>query len=207
MFRRISISSFRFLLAGKGLSFRTGQHFGEAFLVGVFVGFVVVAFRYLIPRQRNDNPKSAVILAEATGFNLPEGTTTFLTPQSKAMVGWERTKPSYEEEYKADAQMAQRSQYGEGFTFPCLFRVPFAATLSQHINLFERHMNIGTFGILAGNVERCFRNVPRRHRSLWQRCRQRAGDAAAACADVENRAALEGLYTPPTEFVGLRPRY
>lgn len=48
MFRRISISSFRFLLAGKGLSFRTGQHFGEAVLVGVFVGFVVVAFRYLI---------------------------------------------------------------------------------------------------------------------------------------------------------------
>ncbi len=48
MFRRISISSFRFLLAGKGLSFRTGQHFGEAVLVGLFVGFVVVAFRYMI---------------------------------------------------------------------------------------------------------------------------------------------------------------
>ncbi len=48
MFRRISISSFRFLLAGKGISFRTGQHFGEAVLVGLFVGFVVVAFRYMI---------------------------------------------------------------------------------------------------------------------------------------------------------------
>ena len=52
-----------------------------------------VAFRYLIPRQKNDNPKSAVIQCEATGFSLSEGTTTFLTPQSKPMVGWERTKP------------------------------------------------------------------------------------------------------------------
>ncbi len=83
-----------------------------------------VAFRYLIPRQKNDNPKSAVILSEATGFSLPEGTTTFLTPQSKSMVGWERTKPSYEEVYKADAPMSARSQYGEGYTFPCLFGLP-----------------------------------------------------------------------------------
>ena len=83
-----------------------------------------VAFRYLIPRQKNDNPKSSVILSEATGFSLPEGTTTFLTPQSKSMVGWERTKPSYEEVYKADAPMSARSQYGEGYTFPCLFHVP-----------------------------------------------------------------------------------
>ena len=82
-----------------------------------------VAFRYLIPRQKNDNPKSAVIECEATAFSLPEGTTTFLTPQSKPMVGWERTKPSYEEEYKADAPMTARSQYGEGYTFPCLFRI------------------------------------------------------------------------------------
>ncbi len=83
-----------------------------------------VAFRYLIPRQKNDNPKSAVIQSEATGFSLPEGTTTFLTPQSKAMVGWERTKPSYEEGYKPDAPMTARSQYGEGYTFPCLFHAP-----------------------------------------------------------------------------------
>ena len=85
-----------------------------------------VAFRYHIPRQKGDNPKSAVIMSEATAFTLPQGTTTFLTPQSKAMVGWERTKPSYEEEYKADMPMTARSQYGEGYTFPCLFRLPAA---------------------------------------------------------------------------------
>ncbi len=82
-----------------------------------------VAFRYLIPRQKGDNPKSAVIMSEQTSFRLPDGTTTFLTPQSDAMIGWERTKPSYEEVYQADAPMTQRSQYGHGFTFPCLFRV------------------------------------------------------------------------------------
>ena len=48
MLRRIAISSWKFLLAGKGISFRTGQFFGEAMLVGLFTGFVVVAFRYLI---------------------------------------------------------------------------------------------------------------------------------------------------------------
>ena len=48
MFRRISISSWKFLLAGKGISFRTGQYFVESMLVGLVVGFVVVAFRYMI---------------------------------------------------------------------------------------------------------------------------------------------------------------
>ena len=49
MFRRLSISSFRFFLAGKGLSFHTtGRYLGEALLVGIVTGLVVVAFRWLI---------------------------------------------------------------------------------------------------------------------------------------------------------------
>ena len=82
-----------------------------------------VAFRYLIPRQKEDNPKTAIITEEATSFRLPDGTTTFLTPQIDPMKGWERTKPSYEEEYKADAPMTERSRYGQGYTFPCLFKI------------------------------------------------------------------------------------
>ena len=97
---------------------------GQKMSVEFLVSNNDVAFRYHIPRQKGDNPKSAVILSETTGFSLPEGTTTFLTPQSKAMVGWERTKPSYEEVYTADAPMTARSQYGEGYTFPCLFGLP-----------------------------------------------------------------------------------
>ena len=82
-----------------------------------------IAFRYEIPRQKDDNPKCAIITKEATAFRMPETTTTFLTPQIDPMKGWERTKPSYEEEYKADAPMNVRSQYGQGYTFPCLFKV------------------------------------------------------------------------------------
>ncbi|MCR5434059.1 MAG: glycoside hydrolase family 97 protein [Bacteroidaceae bacterium] len=87
-----------------------------------------LAFRYLIPRQKNDNPKCAVIEREATAFNLPQGTTTFLTPQCNPMIGWERTKPSYEEGYRTDAAMTDRSFYGQGYTFPCLFRLPSPAS-------------------------------------------------------------------------------
>lgn len=46
--RRLSITSLKFFLAGKGLSFRTGKYFGESMLVGLLTGFVVVAFRYMI---------------------------------------------------------------------------------------------------------------------------------------------------------------
>ena len=102
------------------VSFENAQ--GQQMSMEFSVGNNDVAFRYLIPRQKGDNPKSAVILEEATAFSLPEGTTTFLTPQSGEMVGWERTKPSYEEEYQADAPMNVRSQYGKGYTFPCLFK-------------------------------------------------------------------------------------
>ena len=38
----------KFFLAGKGLSFTTGKYFGQAVLVGLFAGLVVVGFRYLI---------------------------------------------------------------------------------------------------------------------------------------------------------------
>lgn len=80
-----------------------------------------VAFRYTLPRQNGKG--SVTVTTEKTGFRFPQQTTTFLCPQSDAMIGWKRTKPSYEEEYKADAPMSERSQYGHGYTFPCLFRI------------------------------------------------------------------------------------
>lgn len=80
-----------------------------------------VAFRYTLPRQGERG--SVTVDQEATGFRFPQQTTTFLCPQSDAMIGWKRTKPSYEEEYKADAPMNVRSQYGHGYTFPCLFKI------------------------------------------------------------------------------------
>ena len=80
-----------------------------------------VAFRYTLHKAGETG--SVVVNDEMTGFRFPEQTTTFLTPQSDAMIGWKRTKPSYEEDYVADAPMNRISQYGHGFTFPCLFKV------------------------------------------------------------------------------------
>lgn len=89
------------------------------------VEFVVeddaVAFRYFVPRQGETG--SARVLSEQTEFRFPQGSTTFLTPQSDAMIGWKRTKPSYEEEYAIDAPLDAKSAFGHGFTFPCLFKV------------------------------------------------------------------------------------
>ncbi len=67
--------------------------------------------------------KHIIVNKEITAFNLPKQTTTFLSPQSDPMIGWKRTKPSYEEEYTTDAPLTAKSKYGRGYTFPCLFRV------------------------------------------------------------------------------------
>ena len=82
-----------------------------------------VAYKYEMTRPKKDNPKSVIIYNEVSGFNFPDQTTTFVCPQITPMTGWERTKPSYEEEYTPDAPMNVKSQYGVGYTFPCLFKV------------------------------------------------------------------------------------
>ena len=87
----------------------------------MWVGQNKVAFRYLIPMQGDH--AAMVVNGEATGFNLPDEATAFICPQSDALIGWKRTKPSYEEEYVLDAPMGTASKYGQGWTFPCLFRV------------------------------------------------------------------------------------
>lgn len=60
---------------------------------------------------------------EATGYNLPDDATVFLSSQSTPMIGWMETKPSYEEEYLFDQPVGTPSKYGVGFTYPCLFKV------------------------------------------------------------------------------------
>lgn len=89
-----------------------------------------VAFKYQLGRGPKDNPKCALVYEETTAFNFPDETRTFLCPQITPMTGWERTKPSYEEEYEADAPMNQKSKFGVGYTFPCLFRVPQISTVT-----------------------------------------------------------------------------
>ena len=78
-----------------------------------------VAFRYTV--YPDGNTLCCVIEDEATGFAMPDGTTTFLCPQSGPMGGFARTSPSYETPYTLDAATGSNG-WGEGYTFPCLFR-------------------------------------------------------------------------------------
>ena len=84
-----------------------------------------VAYRYkLYPkRARGGETLVAVVESEASGFVLPAGTTTFLCPQSKPMGGFARTSPSYETSYTLDDEMGKNG-WGEGYSFPCLFKAP-----------------------------------------------------------------------------------
>ena len=84
-----------------------------------------VAYRYKVyPKKvRGGDTMSGVVESEASGFALPEGTTTFLCPQMKPMTGFARTAPSYETGYTPDDAMGKNG-WGNGYTFPCLFKTP-----------------------------------------------------------------------------------
>lgn len=92
---------------------------GEVFDLIVEVSNNNVAYRYRL------NPRGetlcCLVESEATGFAMPEGTTTFLCPQSKPMGGFARTSPSYETTYTPDGAIGQNG-WGSGYSFPCLFR-------------------------------------------------------------------------------------
>ena len=83
-----------------------------------------IAYSYRIFQGQGAETTAIVVTGEASGFRLPADATAFICPQSSPMVGWKRTKPSYEENYIWDKPVTTRSQYGQGWTFPCLFRIP-----------------------------------------------------------------------------------
>ena len=79
-----------------------------------------IAFRYALPREGAAG--GVRVFEEVTAFKLPQGSVSFLTPQSDAMIGFARTKPSYEEFYYVEKPLTEKSEYGHGYTFPCLFK-------------------------------------------------------------------------------------
>ena len=106
-----------------------------------------VAFRYkLYPKK---DTRVCVVESEASSFVLPDGTTTFLCPQSKPMGGFARTSPSYETPYTLDDAIGKNG-WGEGYTFPCLFKVPSAATKSQPTEQWVLISETGTDGGYVG---------------------------------------------------------
>ena len=106
-----------------------------------------VAFRYKLYNKKDT--RVCVVESEASGFVLPDGTTTFLCPQSKPMGGFARTSPSYETPYALDDAIGKNG-WGEGYTFPCLFRVPTAATKSQPTEQWVLISETGTDGGYVG---------------------------------------------------------
>ncbi len=99
------------------VSNKVGQRLGVEFVVENNA----IAFRYIVPKQGETG--SIRVMSEVSEFRFPASTTAFATPQSDAMIGWKRTKPSYEEEYDIDVPMSTKSKFGKGYTFPALFKV------------------------------------------------------------------------------------
>ena len=78
-----------------------------------------VAFKYNMYLQGKS--LCCVIKNEATSFVLPDNSSIFACPQCLPMGGFARTSPSYETPYTVD-EVIGKNGWGEGFTFPCLFR-------------------------------------------------------------------------------------
>jgi len=78
-----------------------------------------IAFRYNFPETSSDLKK---IAEEKTTYNLIDNTSAWLQPMSKAKTGWESTNPSYEEHYEMDVPVNTKSQIGEGWVYPALFK-------------------------------------------------------------------------------------
>jgi hypothetical protein len=135
--RQVKQSSMHYIANQRFIDFLNAKN--QLMTVQMNVSNNDVAFRYLIPRPKKGNPKCAVIEHETTAFRLPDGTTTFICPQIDPWTGWERTKPSYEEEYVPDAPMNTKSKYGQGYTFPCLFKAPTAWVLISETGVSSQY--------------------------------------------------------------------
>ena len=120
-----------------------------------------VAFRYTIQpkKQGRDMTTCCVIESEATAFQLPATATGFLAPQSKPMTGFARTAPSYETRYGIDEPVGSNG-WGNGYTFPCLFKVPSVATQSQQTPNWVLISEAGTDGYYVGCRLLCDDNKP-----------------------------------------------
>ena len=111
-----------------------------------------VALRYrLLPKGET---RVCVVEREATGFCVPEGTTTFMAPQSKPMGGFARTSPSYETPYGTDEAVGRKG-WGEGYTFPCLMKVaphsaPEGATIPRKSATHAHKSNEAPSGAVGG---------------------------------------------------------
>ncbi|MGS2739158.1 glycoside hydrolase family 97 catalytic domain-containing protein [Sinomicrobium sp. M5D2P17] len=87
-----------------------------------------VAFRYYFPHastpldNQGEDSTTVIIREEMTSYNFPADTRAWLQPMARAKTGWERSNPSYEENYLAEVSPDTPSPIGEGWVYPALFR-------------------------------------------------------------------------------------
>ena len=80
-----------------------------------------IAFRYELPQW--GERRACVIEKEATGYQFPDFTTTFLSSMMSPMNAFARTSPSYESGYTNDEPVGKTTHQNQGYVFPGLFRV------------------------------------------------------------------------------------
>ncbi len=109
-----------------------------------------IAFRYQLYPQ--GETRCLVVKQEATSYQMPQGTTSFLCPQMKPMTGFARTAPSYESNYDLDVPVGEKLS-ATGYTFPCLFKNGDNGWLL----LSETGTDAGYVGCkLSGRADGCF---------------------------------------------------
>ncbi len=132
---------------------------GETLQVEFRVGNNDVAFRYLIPKPGETG--SIRIFNELTEFSFNDTPAhdyvkTYLTPQSHALIGWKRTKPSYEEYYGIGKPVNAKNEYGHGYTFPALFQLGndgFVLVCETGVDGRFCGSRLGEYYETAGNVD------------------------------------------------------
>ncbi len=80
-----------------------------------------VAFRYELPTW--GDRRACVVEKEATGYQFPAHTTTYLSEMMLPMGAFARTSPSYESGYTNGDPVGRASGGGDGFVFPGLFKI------------------------------------------------------------------------------------
>lgn len=78
-----------------------------------------VAFRYYFAESTTDVKR---ITKEITSFRFPDTAKAWLQPMSIPKSGWEKTNPSYEENYLQEIPVGTSSPLNYGWVYPALFK-------------------------------------------------------------------------------------
>lgn len=86
-----------------------------------------VAFRYHFPEK---DPLIKNITEEFSSFRFDTTTTKgFLQPMQVSKSGWEKTNPAYEEHYRQNIPIIQKSPFNTGWVYPALYQTKSAWVL------------------------------------------------------------------------------